>query len=123
MSGAAQRPLLADEHADRCWAECAARESGSQVVVAWSLREGDLLPGGETVLAVHRNPYADEVLFVTDDGERRLTGRTARIVVLWRDAEDGGGTDLASRSAAFVAAVRHARTGRPPDRVDRSRSG
>jgi hypothetical protein len=97
--------------------------SGPTCVLAWSLAEGDVLPGGETVLAVQRNPVSGLVSLTADDGSYRRFGRDDRVVVARRGLADAV-ADSAGRPgwrvAAFVASVRR---GRRPCSVVRSGGG
>ena len=76
-----------------------------EVVRAWSLAEGDVLPGGETVVALHRNPVAEEVTICCDDGERVTTHRETRIVVAYRTVNDAV-TRPGWRVGVFISTVR-----------------
>ena len=77
----------------------------TELVQAWSLAEGDVLPGGETVVALWRNPIAEEVTIVCDDGERVTTHRETRVVVAYRAVNDAP-TRPGWRVGVFVATVR-----------------
>ncbi len=76
-------------------------------MAAWEVAEGDVLPGGEKVVSVQRDPAADRVSVGTDDGARLTLRRDDRIVVVSRAligrAVPGG------RVATFVDGVRQAR--------------
>jgi hypothetical protein len=50
-------------------------------VRAWLLAEGDVLPGGQRVMSVQRDPAADRVVVATDDGKRRMLYRDDQLVV------------------------------------------
>ena len=56
--------------------------------MVWQLAEGDLLPGGETVLSIQRNAATGAVRYATDDGGTRVLDREARVVVARRVVED-----------------------------------
>jgi hypothetical protein len=62
--------------------------TGPACVLAWSVAEGDVLPGGETVLSVLRDPAADRVTIATTDGERRELHRQDRLVISRRAVPD-----------------------------------
>ena len=80
----------------------------AELVAAWSLAEGDLLPGGQTVIALWRNPVADEVTICCDDGERLTTHRDTRLVVAYRAVPDVV-TRPGWRVGVFVSTVRQRR--------------
>jgi hypothetical protein len=53
-------------------------------VLAWSLAEGDVFPGGEMVVLVERQPAAGVLEVLSDDGTRRRLGHDDRVVVIRR---------------------------------------
>jgi hypothetical protein len=53
-------------------------------VRAWYLAEGDVLPGGERVIAVQRDAALGRVTVVTSDGARRMLYRQDWLVVARR---------------------------------------
>lgn len=57
-------------------------------VRAWLLAEGDVLPDGERVVSVQRDPAAQRVVLATDDGRRRMLYREDRLVMAYRAAAD-----------------------------------
>jgi hypothetical protein len=61
---------------------------GSVCVRAWYLAEGDVLPGGERVISVARDPAAHRVTAVTSDGARRTLYRDDWLVVARRASPD-----------------------------------
>jgi hypothetical protein len=75
---------------------------GPVCVLAWSLVEGDVLPGGEMVVSVQREPVGGVVMLATDDGGRRVLGRDDRVVVVRRPVW---------RVRRFIAAVLPGRVG------------
>jgi hypothetical protein len=74
-------------------------------VLAWSLAEGDLLPGGETVISVLREPVTGLVSVACDDGTRRRLSREDRVIVARRAVPDAV-VRPGWRIGAFVAAAR-----------------
>jgi hypothetical protein len=82
--------------------------TGPVCVLAWSVAEGDVLPGGETVLSVLRDPAADRVTIATTDGERRELRRQDRLVISRRAVPDVL-TRPGWRVGAFVATARRTR--------------
>jgi hypothetical protein len=66
-------------------------------VLAWSLAEGDVFPGGEMVVLVERQPAAGVLEVLSDDGTRRRLGREDRVVLVRR---------LVWRVPRFVAGLR-----------------
>jgi hypothetical protein len=74
----------------------------SVCVLAWSLDEGDVLPGGEMVMVVQREPVTGLVTVATDDGGRRLLGRDDRVMVVKRPVW---------RVRRFIAAILPGRAG------------
>lgn len=84
-----------------------ARVPGSACVLAWSLGEGDLLPGGERVVSVARDPAHDLVTVTVDDGSLpRRYARADRVVIAGRAVADAGRPGW--RVASFLAAGRRA---------------
>jgi hypothetical protein len=77
-------------------------------VLAWSLSEGDLLPGGEKVLSVQRDAYTGRVWVASDDGSRRELRRDDRVVVARRAAAAVTRPGW-WRPALFIGTVRRAR--------------
>lgn len=57
----------------------------SEIVRARDLAVGDLLPGGETVVALHHDERAGSVSLVDDDGRHATMRADARLVVVARD--------------------------------------
>jgi hypothetical protein len=57
-------------------------------VRAWYLAEGDVLPGGERVLTVQRDPALYRVAVTTSDGARRTLYREDWLVVARRACPD-----------------------------------
>lgn len=82
--------------------------TGPACVLAWSVAEGDVLPGGETVLSVLRDSAADRVTIATTDGERHELRREDRLVISRRAVPDVVAR-RGSRVGAFVATVRRTR--------------
>ncbi len=64
---------------------------GSVCVRVWYLAEGDVLPGGERVVSVQRDPALCRVAVVTSDGARRTLYREDRLVVARRAVPDPAG--------------------------------
>jgi hypothetical protein len=58
-------------------------------VRAWYLTEGDVLPGGERIISMQRDPGLDRVAVVTSDGARRVLYRDDWLVVGQRAASAG----------------------------------
>jgi hypothetical protein len=82
--------------------------SGPACVLAWSLAEGDVLPGGAAVVSVQRDPARGVASVATDDGIRHRYDRQDRVVVARRSVADAV-TRPRWRIGVFVIA---ARTGR-----------
>jgi hypothetical protein len=59
-------------------------EPRGEVLTAWSVSEGDRLPGGETVVLVDREPVSGRVEIVCDSGERRRHDRDDRLTITAR---------------------------------------
>lgn len=83
--------------------------NGPACVLAWSLAEGDLLPGGETVLSVQRNPVSGMVSITATDGTHRRFHRDDRVTIAARRAA----ARAPWRLAALVTAARRGRRRRP----------
>jgi hypothetical protein len=77
--------------------------------LAWSLGEGDLLPGGVRVVSVQRDPVRGVASVGTPDGMRRF-GREDRVVVACRAGMDGV-SRRGWRLGVFVTAARNGRYG------------
>jgi hypothetical protein len=94
-------------------------------VLAWSLAEGDLFPGGEMVLLVRREPATGVVDVFSDDGSRRQLGREDRVMLTrrptWRVPRFAAGiepellesTRPTSRGPFITAVLPRPRTGSP----------
>ena len=82
--------------------------TGPACVLAWSVAEGDVLPGGETVLSVLRNPAADRITIATTDGERRELHRQERLVISQRAVPDAVARP-GWRVGAFITTARWTR--------------
>jgi hypothetical protein len=50
-------------------------------IQAWSLTEGDIFPGGESVVLIERQPTQDRMIVLCTDGHRRAFTRTHRVVL------------------------------------------
>jgi hypothetical protein len=86
---------------------------GPAYVLAWSLAEGDVLPGGTAVVSVQRDPARGVASVATDDGTRHRYGREDRVMVARRGVADAM-VRPGWRVGAFVAAARTGRW-RPTD--------
>jgi hypothetical protein len=53
----------------------------TESVAAWSLAEGDRLPGGTTILLVRRNPVTREVHYLTDQRQHATVAGDTQLVV------------------------------------------
>jgi hypothetical protein len=81
--------------------------NGPACVLAWLLTEGDMLPGGETVLSVQRNPVSGTVSITATDGTHRRFQRDDRVTIAARPA-------AAPPPWRLTALVTAARRGRRP---------
>ena len=59
----------------------------AELVRAWRLAEGDVLPGGVTIAILRRDVVTGEVVFATDDGRRAVLGQDTRVVVMRRPTQ------------------------------------
>lgn len=61
----------------------------SELVCAWNLAAGDLLPGGETVVSVGRDESSGRVWVSDNDGAVQSLPGAARLVVVERSRTAG----------------------------------
>jgi len=84
------------------------RQRPECVVRAWSLAEGDVLPGGVRVVSVQRESAAGPVVVGSGDGGQRVLYREDRLVVAHRVATNGM-TGSAGQVGWLVGGLRRAR--------------
>jgi hypothetical protein len=92
----------------------------AEIVAAWSVSEGDRLPGGEVVVMVDREVIAGVVVITCDTWERWRLGREDRVTIAARSPRERGRPRLPRYLCldrrVLSTAVRVGLLGRPAER-------
>jgi hypothetical protein len=91
-------------------------------VVRRRVLDGDVLPGGTTVVSLQRDPAADRVVLGTDDGAQRMLCREDSLLVAYRAPPEEAPGERVRGWAAGVwlmrRATRPAKSGRSQGSAD-----